>query len=253
MKEKLSPCPGEAIHAVSPTKVFLILSGVLSGIFAVFFTLMLAFNLTDAGDMAPLMYFFLFISALGLACAAKGIDAFVLLGRMKYAAVLCTVLILLAAQLRLAKALYGNIDYDFNYLYYAGRSLAREGILGGSEDYFARYPNNLFLAVMFAAVVKISDLLGLENIKAVLTGCSLVAVDLAILFSCLCARKLWGNRAACMTALLCLPLIGFHYGIVCPYSDSFAMIFPPLFIYIYIYMAKTGTKTAKKCLFLLCH
>lgn len=234
-----------AEEAEKPTKVFLVLSVILGALLGLFFLPMLFYCFADTGEMLPLLCFFLPLAALGLWCASKGIDALVLPKRVKYAAIACGAALLLMFQLRLAKALYGNIAYDFNYLYVAARGMAWERTLGGCQEYFARFPNNLFLALAFAAVIKVATALGITNLMAVLTGCSLVAVDLSILLLCLCARKMMGNKAAWMALLFSIPLIFLHYGIVNPYSDTFGMLFPIFLLFLYLYCPK---KEVSACL-----
>lgn len=236
--EKVLAAQNAAKETEKPTKVFLVLSVLLGTLLGLFFLPMLFYCFADTGEMLPLLCFFLPLAAMGLWCASKGIDALTLPKRLQYACIVCGCGLLLAFQLRLAKALYGNIAYDFNYLYVAARGMAWERTLGGCQEYFARFPNNLFLALAFAAVIKISGALGITNFMAVLTGCSVIAVDLSILLACLCARKTLGNKAAFLTFLFSIPLVILHYGIVNPYSDTFGMLFPVFLLFLYLYCPK---------------
>lgn len=232
-------------RAKEPTKVFLVLSVILGALLGVFFIPMLFYCFADSGEMLPLLCFFLPLAAMGLWCASKGFDALVLPKRIQYIALACGAALLLAFQLRLAKALYGNIAYDFNYLYVAARGMAWERTLGGCQEYFARFPNNLFLVLVFAVLMRVSALLGITNYMVALTGCSVLAVDISILLACLCARKMMGNKGAFLTFLFSIPLVILHYGIVNPYSDTFGMVFPVFLLFLYLYLPK---KEAAACL-----
>lgn len=225
-------------------KVFFVLSVLLGGLLALFFTPMLIFCFTDAGELLPLVLFFLPAAAFFLWCFSKGIDSISLSKRGKIILGVCVGLFLMAAQLRLAKAIYGKIDYDFNSVYFAGQSMAQTGSLGGNPEYFAQFPNNLLLVFVFAFLFKAAWFLGISNLMAVLTGCSLLLVDLSIVLACLCAKKVMGSKAALMTFVLSLPLAVLHYGIVCPYSDTFGMVFPMLLLFLYLYLPK---KTSSAC------
>ena len=241
---------GEDLRDVSPAgepaKVFVVLSGALGALLALFFSLMLLFNFTDSGAYLPLLCFF---------CAATGGVGWALftarweawanlpaLARRALAAV--AILGLFLCQLRFAKALYGNIDYDFNYVYTAAKALAFEGTLGGVEEYFAQFPNNVTLVLLFAAVLKVCGAVGYSNGMAALTFCDLLAVDAALLFLFLCARKLVGRRGAVFALSLALSLVGFHYGVVCPYSDIYSMLAVMAFLYLYLCPPKRGAAGA---------
>ena len=224
--------------AEAPSKIFTVLSAILGAIFGVFFTIMLYYCLADSEAMLPLLCFFLPIAAIGLWCVYKGADACTLSRRGKYICMLCGLAVLFAFQLRLAKALYGNIAYDFNYVYVAARGMAWERTLGGCEEYFAKFPNNLFLVFLFAFLIRLAAFFGITNAMAVLTGCSVLAVDFSVLLICFCAKKLMGNKGAFMTFIISVPLLILHYGIVNPYSDTFGMVIPAFLLFLYLYLPK---------------
>ncbi len=222
------------LQSNGPAKVFCVLSGILAALTGLFYGLMLVFNFTDAGEYRLLMLGFLFLAASAL-YAVYRIPADLLSDRRKIIGWSLAAALLLMAQLRFVKAIYGNIAYDFNYLYVAARGLAWEGTLGGVAEYFARFPNNLFLALAFAVVVKLATLFGVTNLMAVLTVCSVAAVDAAVVLTWFCAKKI-SPRAPRMFFLFSVPMILFHYGIVNPYSDTFGMLIPPLLLFLYLYM-----------------
>ena len=224
--------------AEAPSKIFTVLSAILGAIFGVFFTIMLYYCFADSEAMLPLLCFFLPIAAIGLWCVYKGADACTLSRRGKYICMLCGLAVLFAFQLRLAKALYGNIAYDFNYVYVAARGMAWERTLGGCEEYFAKFPNNLFLVFLFAFLIRLAAFFGITNAMAVLTGCSVLAVDFSVLLICFCAKKLMGNKGAFMTFIISVPLLILHYGIVNPYSDTFGMVIPAFLLFLYLYLPK---------------
>lgn len=219
-----------------PTKTFRILSALLGVLMGLFFGLMLLYSFTATGELRLLTFFFLPPAALALFNLCRSPGPAALPPQLKYAAIACGVVFLLAAQVRFAAAIYGNILYDFNNVYTAAQGLALNGTLGGQEDYFAMFPNNLLLMLLFAAAIKLSALLGIANTMAVLTAGSMAAVDLSILFTCLCARKLWGPRAPWPVLFFGIPLCVLHYGIVCPYSDTFGMLFLTSLLTLYLHM-----------------
>lgn len=227
-------------QSFSPTKLFSILHMILGAIFGLFFGLMLLFSLTASGERTLWMLLFLALAA----------PAIWFLGRdtgplgpspsrsARYALLAFGAVVLLAAQIRFAIAIYGRVDYDFGYVYYAAQGLFLDGDLAGQEAYFAQFPNNLLLTLLFALVMKCAAFVGVTNFMAVLTACSMAAVDLSVALACLCAKRLWGLRAAWLTLALSVPLCVLHYGIACPYSDTFGMVFPVLFLFLRLYLPK---------------
>ncbi len=223
-------------------RLFLVLHKILGALFGLFFGLMLLFSLTAAGERTLWMLLFLGLSvpALWLLGGAAKLPAPSLSQPVRWALLGFGGVLLLAAQARFAIAIYGRVDYDFSYVYYAAQGLFLDGDLAGQEGYFAQFPNNLLLTFLFAFVMKCAAFVGVTNFMAVLTACSMAAVDLSIALACLCAKKLWGLRAAWLTLGFGVPLCVLHYGIACPYSDTFGMVFPVLFLFLRLYGPRRG-------------
>lgn len=140
----------------------------------------------------------------------------------------------------IAMSLYGTIDYDFNYLYQAAAELAKGKGLQSFRDYFAQFPNNTFLMLCFELLFRVCRALGTEDYLSVLTVLNILVIDLTILLAVLCAKKMFGRKTAALSLLLLIPVLGFHRGVVLPYSDSFCMLFPVAFLYLYVTLPDRG-------------
>ncbi len=103
-------------------------------------------------------------------------------------------------------------------------------------DYFTRYPNNLFLLSIFIILKKIflvSSSVGLLVANAGL-------VSLAGIFTCLAVKNFTGSyKKGLFSYLITIPLILLSPWIIVPYSDTFAILFPILIIYLYSCKQKT--------------
>jgi hypothetical protein len=150
-------------------------------------------------------------------------------------------------QIVIALSLFGKIAYDFNYLFHAARELANgNGMQPYDSDYFAQFPNNRFLMLCFELIFRIYNMLGLQSYYPsaiyldALTVVNVLMVDLTILFSVLSANKMFGRKIAWLSLLLLVPTLGFHRGIVLPYSDTFCILFPIVFLYLYVTLSPHG-------------
>lgn len=222
----------------APTRTFRVLSAILGAMLGVFYSVMLWYAFGATGDYAPLMLFFLPLVMLALFCVNRCLQNAAPARWVKYGAMAFGAVFLLGAQVRFAISIYGHVNYDFGIVYAAAADLSTTGGLGGWESYFANFPNNVLLVLVFTAVMKLCAFFGITNIMAVLTAGSMAAVDLTVLLICLCARKLWGDRAAWVTLFFAIPFCVLHYGIVSPYSDTFSMPFIAALLTFYIYMPR---------------
>lgn len=212
-----------------PEKHFTVVSFLISVILALFYLPIIKYSLKWTGTVWPFVA--ATVAALFLLAALLTYwGERVTLPKRRIVGYIC-VIILVAVQLRFAMALYGTISFDFNYLFTAAKGLAWNGDLNGTEAYFAQFPNNLLLVLCFAFVIKVCTFIGFYNYMAALVLCSVISVDLSIYLAWRCAKKLWGRKYAFVFLLLSMPMIFFHYGIVCPYSDTFGMIFPAAFLF----------------------
>ena len=96
-------------------------------------------------------------------------------------------------------------------------------------DYFTRYPNNLFLLFIFILIKKTIPL-GMAGILII----NSFLVSLSCLFTSLTIKNILNDyKVALMSYLVMIPLILFNPWIIITYSDTFAILFPILIIYLY--------------------
>lgn len=100
--------------------------------------------------------------------------------------------------------------------------------------YFSIYPNNLFLFfIMIVVKMVIPGEVGLLVLNSIL-------VSLAGLFTCLAVRNFTGSyKKGLCSYLITIPLILLSPWILIPYSDTFALLFPILIVYLYSCKKKT--------------
>lgn len=103
--------------------------------------------------------------------------------------------------------------------------------------YFSIYPNNLFLAWIFSLIRFLAHNIGLhahEYFAILAVQCFFNAATGYLLFCIL--EKLFGyTQFSSLGYIIYVLLVGISPWISIPYSDSMALIFPSIYIYIYIY------------------
>lgn len=131
---------------------------------------------------------------------------------------------------------YFYTDWDAAELIKFSDSLVHNKEINDYKWYFSRYPNNLFLAFIFSSIRLICHVLGVHAHEyfAILTfQCLLCTLTGFILFQTL--ATLFDNiYVPFLGYIVYVFFIGLSPWISIPYSDSMALIFPSLIIYIYI-------------------
>lgn len=97
--------------------------------------------------------------------------------------------------------------------------------------YLTMYPNNIFL-VSILVMIKSIPLIGTKYITTLVFN--ILLVNLSGIFASLTIKNILNNRlVALLSYLVLFPLILISPWILIPYSDTFAILFPILMIYIY--------------------
>lgn len=113
------------------------------------------------------------------------------------------------------------------------------GIVTSSEAannkaYFSNYPNQLFLAGVFAKLMAYGAHLGLMNGYGLLVGVSCLCVTLSLVLVTYVARRLCGTGAACVFFTVAAVFVGLSPWILVPYSDTYGMLFTSLILWFYV-------------------
>lgn len=108
--------------------------------------------------------------------------------------------------------------------------------------YFSQYPNNCLIVVIFGLISRAGQVLGIGSnhyFLQIIFQCALNSLSGILIF--LLGEKLFQKAcAAWMSYFLYLGLVGISPWVSIPYSDSLALIFPVLLLYIMLCMRNTG-------------
>lgn len=125
----------------------------------------------------------------------------------------------------------GVINRNVKYFFYSNEIL--------SPTYFTRYPNNIFILFIQVIIKKIPFI---GNLDSVILIANALLVNLSGVFTSLTVRNLTqNNKTSLLVYLISTPLILLSPWILVAYTDTFAILFPIIVLYIY-------TKPQKKYL-----
>lgn len=119
-----------------------------------------------------------------------------------------------------------------------------------SYNYFAIYPNNIFLFLIYKIYYKMiffitgsTDIIYIELLNV-------AAIFILIIFLYLIAVKLWGTHMGLLTGIICLFFAPFYTYTAYYYTDNFSLPFVTISIYLYL-CAVNSKKEISKYLLLI--
>ena len=119
-----------------------------------------------------------------------------------------------------------------------------------SYNYFAIYPNNIFLFLIYKIYYKMiffitgsTDIIYIELLNV-------AAIFISIIFLYLIAVKLWGTHMGLLTGIICLFFAPFYTYTAYYYTDNFSLPFVTISIYLYL-CAVNSKKEISKYLLLI--
>lgn len=143
------------------------------------------------------------------------------------------------------------IYYDLRAMHNNALSLlSGEGIK--ARPYFAQYPHQLFPLLLLTAYYGVFKLLfGTVPLYAGIP-LNIILLDCGILLLYLLARRLFGNRMALFSALLCMVFPPFYTYVPFFYLDTFSLPFTVLPLYLYVCAQQQANARRKIALSLGC-
>ena len=167
--------------------------------------------------------------------------------------------VMLVLQLVVAHFLETNPVTDLQVINKYAESYAQKGnfkLIQQDEAkgfiYMIRYPNNLALMFLLSFLYRIEFLVtgAVSNYIAVVVNT--IAINVSVLMTALLSRRLFGNKKALMTMLLCMLFVPFYTYTPYYYTDSMSMPFFVGGMYLFFSAVNSQTKYKKYVLMLLC-
>ena len=167
--------------------------------------------------------------------------------------------VMLVLQLAAAYFLATEPVTDLSVINRYAESFARTGNLDliqkdASKEfiYMIRYPNNLALMFILSFLYRVDFLITgyVSNYIAVILNT--LAINASVLMAVLLAQKLFGNKKALMTLVLCMLFLPYYTYTPYYYTDSLSMPFFVGGIYLFFSALKSERKYKKYVLMLIC-
>lgn len=151
-------------------------------------------------------------------------------------------LITLAIQFLIARCCWFHMGWDAQKVHMTAEELAR-GVALTDPDYFRACSNNAPLALLQAVPLWAAVRIGLGVPYVVLPYIDAVFLNLSAYLCVLCVQELTQSRVARLFALvLSIGWIALSPYILYPYTDTFAILFPVLCLYIWLKCSKAVLK-----------
>lgn len=143
-------------------------------------------------------------------------------------------LLLLGAQILITHQIYFYTGWDPGILYETSQQILNHGYTDFLANYFSTYPNNLFLLAIYTGTMFLGKLLfGGDGYALCLLLNHLLITGSGFLLTLLAARVLHSERRALFVWLLYAAFVGLSPWFTIPYSDTFALFFTILPLYLY--------------------
>ena len=163
-----------------------------------------------------------------------------------------------AMQLILAQILRFEPKTDAEQCHTAAKLLVDTGTFGNNERsfiYFTRYPFNLGLVYLLAAIFRVAGALGVADRFTPVVLVASLLFTLGLLCGARVARRIGGVKAQTRMLILFASCLPFLYCSTEMYTDVFALAFPTMTIYLAFKLEEAKTVRAKllyALLFALC-
>lgn len=173
--------------------------------------------------------------------------------RQRGMAVVLLLGLLLPLQYIIFKSVYYQPGWDVSILTESGYWLALEqGIPSNFLDYFACYPNNVTLLMIWAYMTKLLiRVFGYYDYLFAAIMLSAVMTNMALYFAFKVADRCFGPRKALTMLAMGIPLLAFAPWMVNPYSDTMSILFPVLGLWLWLLGREPERKRWQKLLLLL--
>ena len=118
----------------------------------------------------------------------------------------------------------GVAHWDLGNILLSAETLATDGTL--ETEYFARYPNNLLLVILFSNIAKLVYAItgSVKLFYPVMVVLNSMVIISSITFIILSADKLRGTTGAMATMIACYGFLPFYLISAIPYSDTIALL-----------------------------
>lgn len=157
-------------------------------------------------------------------------------GKMFFCICLCAAVFLVVLQLGAGYCLAVEPSWDFGGVYLSAWDYVNHGRIITHKHYFERFPNNTGLLLWEIGLFRLLRLAGIQSpvaFGAAGVAMNIFSIDLAILFTVLFARRVWGRAQAVTVLLLCVLFTPYLLYSPIFYTDSMSLPFITIPLYLF--------------------
>ena len=146
---------------------------------------------------------------------------------------------LLIFQIIVINSIFFETDWDVSHLMYAARNFNKTGIFADNfyyfkYPYFSVYPNNLFITFIFSLIMKIGNLLNINDGYKLCVYIGTILVDITGIYLSKVIYNMTKNKLLQLISyIIYILLIGISPWYMIPYTDTYAILFTTLVLYNY--------------------
>lgn len=148
-------------------------------------------------------------------------------------------LLLVAFQILMVRNLYFETTWDVEHLVNTVKNFVETGVFEnnsyiGTYPYFSIYPNNMFLANIFALISKFSMIFGEQYMYITLMIVGVILVDISGILTIKTIGNFTDKKIYKIIGMIgFMAFIGVSPWILVPYSDTYSILFPIAILYNY--------------------
>lgn len=169
------------------------------------------------------------------------------------------IFLMLAVQLFIGYLLRMNPVTDMQIINNYSLDFAKSGNFSGVQSdylkgsvYMARYPNNMALYLLLSFLYRFTYLIFGYVPRFVPVVMNALAINIGVLFAVLTAKKVFGNKKAIFTLIMCVLFIPYYTYVPYFYTDSLSLPFVTSALYLFVCAIKSQTKYKKYIMAAVC-
>lgn len=127
-----------------------------------------------------------------------------------------------------------NPSWDLGLCIESAKEILQYGHSTDMAVYYIQAPNNIFITLLLAAVIKFFSIFQLQDVNIATLIANIVFIQVAILLLFKIAKSVYNNFTACFTLVLMFLFLPIYPYSTIMYTDTSSMFLPVAFLYCFI-------------------
>ena len=146
----------------------------------------------------------------------------------------CTITIMIILQFVIGYLVRTNPSWDLGLCIQSAQEILENGHSTNTAVYYIQAPNNIFITLILALVMKVFSFVGINNVNIATLVANIFFIQIAILFLFKIAKTVFNNFTACFTLILMFMFLPIYPYSTIMYTDTTSMFLPLMFLYCFI-------------------